>query len=544
MGNYQKLVSGPVKRFLHMCVAATSIVQAGFVNVGELNRFGFLPAALFLCFITCSSLARADVEAVYQDSCAGCHGVDRLGASGPALIPDMLSGMRGSSVKEVILNGRFGTEMPAFAGRISPEDVEDLSSYLNAPLSGSLNWSSEQAEASRTMEQGQSLGNSPVWDADPFDITLIVDSGGNSISVLDGVSFEVLDRFETPPVLPGGLQFSSDGRFAFIASRNGWVQKYDLWTLESVGRVRMGLSSSAVALSRDGNWLAVANDLPNALTFLNSSDLSIAGIVPLVGKDEKPSRVSAMYLAAHRNRFVLALKDASEIWEVFYGPNPPFYGFVHDYRVEGPPNIEEPFPVRQIRRVDYLDGFFFDQTHEFIIGSSWGGESGFVVDLVIGQKVADLDLQGEPFPGVGAAWQHDDMAVMAAPQMSGNSISVIDTKSWKVAQRIETEGPGSFIRNHPNSPFIWADVIVGGKRNALHVIDKSSLEIVRTVRADTETSITDLAFTRDGQQVLVSLQGKDGALVAYDARSFAEKRRLQVQDPRGIYNVPSSMRRK
>ena len=83
----------------------------------------------------------------------------------------------------------------------------------------------------------------------------------------------VLDRFETPFAVHGGPKFSPDGRYVFIMSRDGWVQKYDIWSLQQVGRVRAGLNSRNIAMSNDGKWLAVANYLPRTLTILATDDL-------------------------------------------------------------------------------------------------------------------------------------------------------------------------------------------------------------------------------------------------------------------------------
>ena len=62
-----------------------------------------------------------------------------------------------------------------------------------------------------------------------MNITLVVETGDHHVSVLDGDTFEVLDRFETPFAVHGGPKFTPDGRYVFIMSRDGWVQKYDIW---------------------------------------------------------------------------------------------------------------------------------------------------------------------------------------------------------------------------------------------------------------------------------------------------------------------------
>ena len=65
----------------------------------------------------------------------------------------------------------------------------------------------------------------PVWDADPMNITVVVETGDHHVSVLDGDTFEVLDRFPTPFAVHGGPKYDPTGRYLFIMSRDGWVQK-------------------------------------------------------------------------------------------------------------------------------------------------------------------------------------------------------------------------------------------------------------------------------------------------------------------------------
>ncbi len=53
-----------------------------------------------------------------------------------------------------------------------------------------------------------------------------------------------------------------------------------------------------------------------------------------------------------------------------------------------------------------------------------------------------------------------------------------------MVHRIETLGPGFFMRSHRNSPYAWVDVFFGPNSDAMHVIDKQSLEIVATLRPE------------------------------------------------------------
>jgi DNA-binding beta-propeller fold protein YncE len=473
----------------------------------------------------------------YSEFCAECHAANRLGGIGPALIPQTLKRMRGPKVEAVIRDGRVATQMPGFAEDLDEARIAELASYLNTPLEVVPPWGEQEILASRVMDSGYEAAGAPVWASDPMNITLVVETGDHHISVLDGDTFEVLDRFATPFAVHGGPKFSPDGRYVFVMSRDGWVQKYDIWSLQEVGRVRAGLNSRNIAMSGDGEWIAVANYLPNTLTILSTEDLRVAEVHEIKGKDGTPSRVSAVYQAPPRESFVLALKDVPEIWEVFYGANPPQFGFAHDWRTEGPVAQDTAFPVRKITTPDYLDDFFFDQSYEYVMGASRKGEGGQVIDLVIGHKVADLDLPGMPHLGSGTTWKWGDTTVMATPHLKDGTVSVIDMASWETIKRIPTLGPGFFMRSHEKSKYLWVDVFFGPNKDVMHVIDKDSLEIVKTLRPVPGATVAHVEFTRDGSRALVSVWEEDGAVLVYDAATLELIQRLPMRKPSGKYNV-------
>ncbi|MCP3969145.1 MAG: cytochrome C oxidase Cbb3 [Rhodobacteraceae bacterium] len=501
---------------------------------------GFSRIALVLS-LTLPGAALADPVADYQEFCAECHEADRLGGTGPALIPQTLKRMRGPKVEAVIRDGRVATQMPDFAEDLDETRIAELAAYLKTPLEIVPPWGEAEIMASRVLDEDYQAADAPVWASDPMNITLVVETGDHHVSVLDGDTFEVLDRFATPFAVHGGPKFSPDGRYVFIMSRDGWVQKYDIWSLQQVGRIRAGLNSRNIAMSGDGKWIAVANYLPNTLTLLSTDDLSVAEVHEIKGKDGTPSRVSAVYQAPPRESFVLALKDVPEIWEVSYAkhPDPGIFagGLAHDWKIEGPTPQDTPFPIRKITTPDYLDDFFFDQSYEYVMGASRKGDGGQVIDLLIGQKVADLDLPGMPHLGSGITWKWGDTTVMATPHLKDGNVSVIDMTSWQTIKRIATDGPGFFMRSHENSKYVWVDVFFGPNKDAMHVIDKETLEIVRTLHPVPGATVAHVEFTRDGSHALVSVWEDDGAVLVYDAETLELVKTLPMRKPSGKYNV-------
>lgn len=478
-------------------------------------------------------------SALYAQHCAGCHGADRLGAVGPALLPENLKRLRPNLAVAAIANGLPATQMPAFGDRLEDAQIDALVKLIFTPLAEVPQWDATHIEASRvTHRQPQGEPDArPAFDADPLNLFLVVESGDHHVTVLDGDRLEPIHRFKSRYALHGGPKFSPDGRYAYLASRDGWISKFDMYRLETVVEIRAGINTRNLAVSGDGRYVMVANYLPHTLVVLNASDLALEQVITVSDGKGTTSRVSAVYDAPPRKSFIAALKDIEEVWEIQYSDDPVYYGRVHDYRVEGPPEITERFPVRRIELDDFLDDFFFDPRYENLIGAARNANNGQVVSLLVGRKIADIDLTGLPHLGSGITWDYQGKQVVATPNLKKPELTVIEMGTWKLVKRIPTLGPGFFLRSHENSRYAWADVFFGPDRDAVHVIDKATLEIVKTLRPEPGKTAAHVEFTRDGRYALVSIWDMNGAIVVYDAVSLEEVKRLPMVKPSGKYNV-------
>ncbi|MFN0315644.1 MAG: c-type cytochrome [Burkholderiales bacterium] len=161
--------------------------------------------------------ARAAPPDLYQKHCASCHGMDRLGSMGPALLPENLARLKPQAAEEVILRGRHATQMPAFADVLSQADTRALVDYIYAPVHPSPAWSREDIQASRIVHRAaQGLSGKPVFDADPLNLFVVVEAGDHHATILDGGKLEPLARFPTRYALHGGPKFSPEGRYVFL----------------------------------------------------------------------------------------------------------------------------------------------------------------------------------------------------------------------------------------------------------------------------------------------------------------------------------------
>lgn len=77
----------------------------------------------------------------------------------------------------------------------------------------------------------------------------------------------------------------------------------------------------------------------------------------------------------------------------------------------------------------------------------------------------------------------------------------------------------------------------GPNKDLMHVIDKETLEIVRTLGPVLGATVAHVEFDREGRHALVSVWEEDGAVIVYDAETLEAVKRLPMKKPSGEYNV-------
>ncbi len=521
--------------------------------------------------VTAPITAPVPAAQLFKQHCATCHGEQRTGGMGPALLPESLERLRKAEAIKVIGQGRPATQMPAFGGTLSEEQITQLANWVYTPVESAPTWRDEDIRASRTeTSPAPNAQAKPVWQADPLNLFVVVEGGDHHVSIVDGDKFEVIHRFASRYALHGGPKFSPDGRFVYFGSRDGWITKYDLYTMQVVAEVRAGLNMRNVAVSGDGRWVLAGNYLPGNVVLFDA-DLKLVRIYPATSLDGKQhSRVSAVYDAAPRQSFIVALKDLPELWEISYNPKaePIHDGYVHDFRMGEAIAKNGYLGIRRTPLSQPLDDFFFDPPYRHVIGAgrpaaafkpasaasaSSGPASGAtpassspaaaepsakVINLDARQRVATLPLPGMPHLGSGISFQYKGQTVLATPNLQQGLISVIDMKTWQIIKQIPTPGPGFFMRSHEQSRYLWADSMMSPTaKHILTVIDKTTLEPVAQVKAPEGQTLAHIEFTRDGRYALASLWEMDGALIVYDASTLKEVKRLPMSKPVGKYNV-------
>lgn len=478
---------------------------------------------------------------IYAQHCASCHGPERLGGTGPALFAENLERLKRDLAQDVIWNGRASTQMVGFRDKISEDDAKALVDFIYTPVTPTPTWSREDMLASRILNPP--LPAKRVFSADPWNLFLVVELADHAITVLDGDHFKAIHRLATRYSLHGGIKYSSNGRFAYWASRDGWITKFDVWNLKVAAEIRVGINLRNIALSPDGRVLVAGNYLPRTLVFLDAETFEPLKVVDAKSRDGQSSRVSAVYTAPQRNSFLVALKDVPELWEVLLDPNAkaPHTGLVHDYRAESGEDIStktERFPVRVIDLEGMiLDDFFMDRDYENILGTSRSAKSGQIVNLVVGRRIKTLPLAGMPHLASGISFDWQGKRLMAAPNLTDGTVTLLDTKEWTIVKELKTSGPGMFMRSHAKSQYAFVDAFFGKSKDTIHVLDKRKLAFVQTLKMAPGKTVAHTEFDRTGRYALISIWENDGAVLVVDTHTLKVIKRIPMRKPSGKYNI-------
>lgn len=355
----------------------------------------------------------------------------------------------------------------------------------------------------------------------PHNLMLVVEKDAEKLLAIDGTTHEVIGRVHNVGFQPHTSVFSSDAKFMYIISRDGWLTKISLETLEPIKSVLVGENSRGTALTDNDKYIAIGNYAPGNLVILDTDTMEILKTIALnVTIDGKEIESRAGAVVEDGNRIIVALKDANSVWAIDTDQS--------DFPVTDKfENIGENVPA--------LHDAFLTPNGEYYIVASQGSKTAWVLDLTTMKPIAEIETGETPHTGPGAAWGD----YIYVPALGEGLITVIDTKTWKPAKYIKTGGPGLFVRSYskdPSYPYVWADTAFGDYKDEIYVIDARINEIVETIVPVEGESSWHPEFTYDGKSVYIVSQTANEVEV-YDAYTFEIVKRIEANTPSAISNV-------
>jgi glucose/arabinose dehydrogenase len=222
---------------------------------------GALAAALLL---QCPS-GMADVEELYRENCAGCHGNDLAGGSGSSLIDkEWTYGSSDSEIAAVIRNGVPEVGMPAWDGALDEDQIRSMVIYIRemgaasreAALSGRFEAKDGvyQAAGHRYRIETIAEGDDILWSMDflPDGDILATQRNGVLWRISDGTRTHITGTPEVWQKGQGGLlevQLHPD------YEQNGWIYlSYSENTDASENGKEVGMTAVVRGRIEDGTW--------------------------------------------------------------------------------------------------------------------------------------------------------------------------------------------------------------------------------------------------------------------------------------------------
>jgi nitrite reductase (NO-forming)/hydroxylamine reductase len=462
----------------------------------------------------------------FADACGGCHGSNRQGATGPALIPGRLAAAD-DFYFDVIKNGSPGTIMPAWGDLgLSDEEAWGLVGFiLSEPEAGTVEWGLDQIQGSlATLVDEASLPDAPQHSGNLDNLMLVTERENRSIAVIDGDTHTLLGNIEASYRAHGYAFDPTNDRWAYNVGRDGWVFKIDLYTLQAVRKARVGHDSRGLAISADGQYLIVGNYIPNSAVILDAKTLEPLKVIETEGENPDgefvesrvciTSDVSPDLVGPY---FILALKEAGQVWRIDYS-NPDF-------------------PIDKVKNVGRIlhDGFLSPDNQRFYLASqndNWMA----VIDVANWELIEQIPTGDTPHPGSGAVWEADGTTYGATVHAGEGKVTIWDLETNEIVGTVPTQGPGLFLRAAENSPYVWADAMFGKPANTITVLQKEKpFEVVKNVQEGEMTLHPE--FTNDGRFVYIS-DWNGNVVRVYDAESLEKTTEISgIVTPTGIFNT-------
>lgn len=342
------------------------------------------------------------------------------------------------------------------------------------------------------------------------ELMVVIERENESVAIVDMVNHERIARVndvgnaihfaDFPRALTEGVRA---GAYAYTQSREGWIYKIDLFGFNRVARVRAGVSARGLAISNDDRYVAGGYYSPRQLFIADGADLAPVAVIPTSGLnaagEQTPSQVHTLYDVENEGAFLYALHEAGRM-------------VMRDYTDPGFPVVMDEYVAGKLH-----DGFFGPNGRYFFIASQADALMG-VIDTQAREVVTTIDTAAVPHPGPGAVDAERNLAYTT--HLGAPAVTVWDLENFELVRSIDVPGKGLFIRYHPESPYVWADVLFDSDETdpIVYAIDPDRLEVAFQVDCSQWGPGRSMhpIFTSDGAQVYISLWDA-GKLVVLDS---------------------------
>ncbi|WP_419715212.1 cytochrome D1 domain-containing protein [Kiloniella laminariae] len=397
---------------------------------------------------------------IFFERCAGCHGVLRNGATGPALTTDRTRELGIDHLRDFINYGSpAGMPNWGTSGDLSEAEVDMMARYVMQDPPQPPEWGmSSMKETWKVIVPVAERPTKKMNDIDIDNLFSVTLRDTGEIALIDGKSYEITAVIETGYAVHIS-RVSASGRYLFVIGRDARVDMIDLW-MEKPGKVatiKVGLEARSVETSKMKGWedkYAIAGAYwPPQYVIMDGETLEPLKIESTRGTtyDEQeyhPEPRVASIVGSHYNpEFVVNVKETGKILLVNYE------------------NLDA-LQVTTIEAERFLHDGGLDSTGRYFLVAANARDRVAVVDTKERKLAGLVDVGVKPHPGRGANFVHPEYGpVWATSHLGDETVALIGTdpeghpdNAWKKVESLEGPGGGSlFIKTHPKSSNLWVD---------------------------------------------------------------------------------------
>ena len=511
---------------------------------------------------------------IYFERCAGCHGVLRKGATGKNLEPHWSKKNADGTVQEggtlklgtarldkIIALGTEGG-MVNYDDILTKEEIDIMARYIQQPPPVPPEFSLKDMEASwklivpvaeRPTTQMNKLNLKNM-----FAVTLR-DTG--ELAVIDGDTKQIWQILKTGYAVHIS-RMSASGRYIYTVGRDGLVTLIDMWFEKptTVATIRLGSDARSVDVSKfkgfEDKYLIGGGYWPPQYSIMDGDTLKPRKVIStrgmtVDGEYHPEPRVASIVASQIKPEWVVNVKETGQILLVDYS----------DIK-----NLK----TTTIEAAKFLHDGGFDASKRYFMVAANASHKIAAVDTKTGKLAALIDTKKIPHPGRGANFTHPKYGpVWATGHLGDAVVSLISTASdkpadakfkqynWKVVEELKMPGAGNlFIKTHPKSTHLWADMPMNPEREnaevnyVFDIKDLSKPPVRIDVAKDSGLPVTKALrravhqeFNEKGDEVWISLWGgktDQSAIVIYDDKTLKLKKVItdpKMITPTGKFNV-------
>lgn len=489
---------------------------------------------------------------IYFNLCTGCHGTLRKGATGPNLLPKKTLELGTETLEEIIFSGT-PAGMPNWGeqGALSKEETNLMARFVQNEPVAPPEMSMEDMKATwTTIVPVKSRPAKPMHKRNWQNYFGVVERDAGRIAIIDGDTKEIITR------VPSGyathiLRSSASGRYFLSIGRDGKVGMIDLWMEKPtlVATVKTCAEARSVDASKykgyEDKLIVVGCYWPPHLVVLDGQTLEPKKIVSTRGytydtfEYHPEPRVAAIVSSHYSPEWVVNVKETGYVWLVDYS------------------NIDN-LKISMIEAERFLHDGGWDSTHRYFMPAANMKDTMVVIDTKERKRVAKFMVGTKPHPGRGANWVDPKFGpVHGTVHIGEGLLSVWGTdpakhpeSAWKVVRSIALEpGAGSlFVKTHPKSTNLWLDFTLNTdvkNYQSLCVLDvrtpEQKAECIKLTE-DPKARVVHMEYNKSGDEVWVSVWGKEGEVVVFDDKTRKIKTRIKgLTTPTGKFNVYNTM---